>query len=197
MNNIILSQKNTFVYIEFCKVSTVDGQLCFNKSQNGEIKYYTIPYGNLAVLILGPGTSITQQATRLIAKEKMLLAFSSGQMGNLYLTSQSEYRNPLFLQKWYLMWMDKNSRLIAAKQIFKKRFNNNIFFWEKLNNRLFKDQENGFNVNELIKLNSKTLDKIMESKNTQELLGFEGNYMKEVYKILANDFNLNFKSEEI
>ena len=37
----------------------------------------------------------------------------------------------------------------------------------------------------------------MESKNTQELLGFEGNYMKEVYKILANDFNLNFKSEEI
>lgn len=196
MNNIILSQKNTFIYIEYCRVSTVDGQLCFNKSQNGEVKYYTIPYGNLAVLILGSGTSITQQATRLIAKEKMLLAFSSGNMGNLYLTSQSEYRNPMFLQKWYLLWMNDNTRLIAAKQVFKKRFENNVLFWEKLNNRLFKNnKELSFNVEELKLLNNKTLEKIIEAKNTQELLGFEGNYVKDIYKILAKTFNLNFSRD--
>lgn len=190
MSNIILSQKNTFVYIEFCKVSTVDGQLCFNKSQNGEIKYYTIPYGNLAVLILGPGTSITQQATRLIAKEKMLLAFSSGQMGNLYLTSQSEYRNPMFLQKWYLMFMNENTRLEGAKIMFKKRFDNNLLFWDKLNNNIAINSK--FNVEKLKKLNEKTYEKVLLSKNTNELLGVEGNYVKDIYKILANEFKIQF-----
>lgn len=194
MSNIITSQKNSIIYIEHCKVCMASNQLCFNKSQNGEIKYYAIPYGNLAVLILGPGTSITQQAAKTIAKEKMIVAFSSGHLGNLYLAAQSEYRKPEFMQKWYAMWMKETSRLDGAKQMFKKRFDNNLIFWERLNNKLCKEKR-FFNIDKLKNLNSKIYEKVMLSKNTQELLGFEGNYVKEIYKILAEDFDLKFNRD--
>lgn len=195
MNNIIMSHKNSFIYIEYCRISTVDNQLCFSKSNNGEIKYYTIPYGNLSILILGSGTSITQQAARLIASNKMLLAFSSGNMGNLYLTSQSEYRKPQFLQKWYQMWYNDKSRLNAAKYFFEKRFSNNLFFWKKLNGKIFSDDKIQLNILELENLNKTTLEKVKLVSSTSELLGIEGNYVKEIYHILSKDFNIGFKRD--
>lgn len=191
MNNIILSQKNSFIYIEYCRVSTVNGQLCFSKSNNGLVKYYTIPYGNLAILILGSGTSITQQAARLISENKMLLAFSSGQMGNLYLTSINEYRNSAYFQKWYGLWINDDTRLNGAKFFFLRRFENNEKFWKKLN-KIFSGMNVQLDIEKLKKLNNEYKEKISCSNNTQELLGHEGMYVKNIYILLAELFNIQF-----
>lgn len=194
--NILTSQKNTFVYIEHCAVSVSEQQLCFKKSKNGKIKYYAIPYGNLAILILGPGTSLTQQAARYIASEKMLVAFSSGNMGNLYLTAENEYRNPIYLQKWYELWINSSSRLDAAKIFFKKRFDNNIKFWNKINNKVIFESSKKLNISDLEELNYKYFNLINNSLDTKELLGYEANYVKQIYILLATHFKIsNFKRE--
>ena len=72
-------------------------------------KFWSIPYGNTSVLLLGTGTSISQPAARLLAEEGVMLAFVGGGGTPLFLSSQSEYRPTEYLQAWVTFWWNDSN----------------------------------------------------------------------------------------
>lgn len=139
---------------------------------------------NLAIILLGSGTSITQQAARLAAEEGILIAFTGSDGSPLLLASQSEYRPSEYLQDWIAWWQHEDLRLKVAKHFQNKRIINVANIWTKY-------------YPEYAKLCSEPIAKYSEqityAKNTKELLGYEGNFTKSLYKALANHHNLSFK----
>lgn len=65
-------------YLEHCKVVAADERLSYIRSDSALEKHFSIPYANVAILLLGPGTSITQPAARLLSSQQVLLGFCGG-----------------------------------------------------------------------------------------------------------------------
>ncbi|MDD5274125.1 MAG: hypothetical protein PHU14_15580 [Methylovulum sp.] len=75
---ILPTHKTTIEYLEHCRIQAADERLVYVKRKDAVEQHFAIPYGNTSVLLLGPGTSITQQAARLLASQGMLLGFCAG-----------------------------------------------------------------------------------------------------------------------
>ena len=119
--SILPSHKNGLFYVEHCKVQSSDDRLTFTKSESGIEKHVALPHSNLLVLILGPGTSLTQGAARKAAEEGVCILFTAGGGTPLYLASQNEYRPTKYCQDWMRVWHKKNGRLNMAKVAQKLR----------------------------------------------------------------------------
>jgi CRISPR-associated protein Cas1 len=112
---ILPTHKTTIEYLEHCRVQASDERLVYVKRKDAIEQHFAIPYGNTSVLLLGPGTSLTQQAARLAASQGMLVGFCAGGATPIYLAALNEYREPEYLQKWYPLWDNEAKRLIIAK----------------------------------------------------------------------------------
>lgn len=101
-----------------------DERLSFVRKADAIEKSFSLPYANTNVLLLGPGTSVTHQAARLLGDEGVMLGFVGGGGTPLYLASQSEYRPTEHLQRWASFWFDERKRLQVAKQFQNVRAQN-------------------------------------------------------------------------
>ena len=187
---VLFSQRNAIYYLEHCRIIVKDSILSFVKKDKGVSKYWSIPYANVAVLLLGSGTSLTQQAARILATEGVMVAFSSGDGVQLYMASQSEYREPQYLQAWYSKWQDMANRLNIAKTFQHQRIKNVTQSWHKLKS------EYELPLEKLESINQKYTEQILNAKSTQELMGYEGNYTKSLYAALAKVKNISFSREQ-
>jgi CRISP-associated protein Cas1 len=129
---ILPSHKTNIEYLEHCRVVAADDRLVYVRKKESVDQHFSIPYGNTALLLLGPGTSLTQQAARLAASQGMLVAFTAGGATPIYLAAQNEYREPLHMQNWYSMWLNEDSRLEAAKKFQKIRVSNIRSAWREI-----------------------------------------------------------------
>lgn len=103
-------------YLEHCKVVAADERLSYIRSDSALEKHFSIPYANVAILLLGPGTSITQPAARLLSSQQVLLGFCGGGGVPVLLGALNEYRPTEYLQRWIPIWQDQQRRLAAAKR---------------------------------------------------------------------------------
>ncbi|MFS1426768.1 type I-F CRISPR-associated endonuclease Cas1f [Vibrio splendidus] len=186
--SIITTLKNSVYYVEHCKIVSNDARLSFIKAENSFNKAFSLPHLNLAVLLLGPGTSITQQAAKLLSEEGVNIGFTGGGGSPLFLASNSEYRPTEYLQQWISWWQFDDRRLMVAKAFQRKRISLVAEYWKK------------FFGAELEMLCVKPIatyaEKIPLASNVNELLGYEANFTKSLYKILANHFKVkDFKRE--
>lgn len=124
LKSILHSKRANLYYLEYCRVMQKDGRVLYLTEAKKENLYFTIPIANTAVLLLGPGTSITQAAVRMLAQAGVLIGFCGGggtplYMGNNveWLTPQSEYRPTEYLEGWLSFWFDDARRLQAAKAL--------------------------------------------------------------------------------
>lgn len=112
-----------------------DGRVLYLTEKNRQEQYFNIPICNTTVILLGDGTSITQAAARMLAQAGVLFGFCGGGGTPLFdgnsvefVTPQSEYRPPQFVQQWLSFWYEDDRRLKAAKQLQRNR----ICFIERL-----------------------------------------------------------------
>lgn len=96
---ILPSHRQGIYLLEQCRIMVKDEKLTYVRQEDAYQKFWSIPYGNTSVLLLGTGTSITQPAARLLAEEGVMLAFVGGGGSPLFLASQSEYRPTEYLTK--------------------------------------------------------------------------------------------------
>lgn len=92
--SILPSHKQGIHYIERCRVMCKDEQVVYLEadSERKTRKFWAIPFGNLNILLLGNGTSITNKAARMLSEEGVMLGFTSGGGTPLFLASQDQYR---------------------------------------------------------------------------------------------------------
>jgi CRISPR-associated protein Cas1 len=107
---ILPSHKEGVLYLEHCAVRSSDDRLAFIRRKEAVEQHFSLPLKNVAVLLLGPGTSITQQAARLCAEGQLLLGFCAGGATPIYLAALNEYREPRHSRDWITMWGDEQRR---------------------------------------------------------------------------------------
>ncbi len=180
---ILPSHKTNIEYLEHCKIVAADERLVYVRKKEALDQHFSIPYGNTALLLLGPGTSLTQQAARLAASQGMVIAFTAGGATPIYLAAQNEYREPLHMQNWYAMWSKEQSRLEAAKVFQRIRVSNIRNAW--------RDIEGIPEVNEGILAIFE--NRAALAQDTAQLLSSEADLAKRLYGQLAAHFERPFK----
>ncbi len=118
---ILPSHKEGILYLEHCAVRSSDDRLAFVRRKEAVEQHFSIPLKNVAILLLGPGTSITQQAARLCAEGQMLLGFCAGGATPVYMASLNEYREPTYSRQWIARWTNEPTRLAMAVNFQHKR----------------------------------------------------------------------------
>lgn len=125
LKTILPSKRSYIYYLEKCSVLQKDGRIVYLTSDANRKDYYNIPIANTTILLLGMGTSITQNAVRMLSSAGVpigfcgtggtpLLAGSEPDMPD-WMLPQSEYRITKYMQGWVHFWFDDEKRLEAAR----------------------------------------------------------------------------------
>jgi CRISPR-associated protein Cas1 len=182
-------------YLEHCRVLVNGGRVEYVTEEGKNSLYWNIPIANTTSLLLGTGTSITQQAMRELAKAGVLVGFCGGggsplfaanevQVDVSWLTPQSEYRPTEYLQLWVSFWFNDEKRLAAAKAFQLVRLAQIEKQW--LSPRM--QREDGFMVNgeQLLSLLNTTRGALDQCHNNNDILAQEAKLTKALYKIAVN-----------
>ena len=173
---ILPSHKNGIHYFEHARVVASDTRLTIIKQDDAIEKHYSIPHKNLLVLLMGPGTSITQSAARMMAGEGVTFGFTGGGGTPLFLTSESEYRPTEYLQGWIRWWAEEERRLLVAKDFQQIRINNVRNLWPKYL---------GGDLAHALSLACNQYESQAQSATrTDGLLGYEGSFSKSLYRLI-------------
>lgn len=182
---IIASHKTVVTYLEFTKIVKADEKVSYLKENKGVQYTFALPYANTAVLLLGPGTSITQSALHHLCSEGCLVGVCGGNGFPIFCGSLSEYRPTEYVQAWLIKWQDKAWRLRVARHFQRVRANLVNEQWKRY----------GLSSNTLAGAKSAG-DAMLESQvsahDAETLLGVEAVYAKRLYALLAVEFGVKF-----
>jgi CRISPR-associated protein Cas1 len=181
-----------------------DGRVLYLTEKSKTESYFNIPICNTTVILLGDGTSITQAAARMLAQAGVLFGFCGGGGTPLFdgnsiefITPQSEYRPPLFVQQWLSFWYDEELRLKAAKQLQHCR----LLFIEKVWSANRELNQFGLTISDELRftLNEYSIQND-KAATVSELLTIEARFTKLLYKyaasaLLKTDFTRNREGE--
>lgn len=187
---ILHSKRANLYYLERCRIMQKDGRIVYLTESTKENLYWNIPIANTTVLMLGPGTSITQAAARMLAAAGVAVGFCGGGGTPLlagveieWMNPQSEYRPTEYVQGWLSFWFDEKKRLAAAKEFQRARCR----FFETTWNKDRDLADEGFYADD--EITEKALKnfrrQIETAGNVTELLTGEAHFTKELYKYAA------------
>lgn len=185
MSQILISKRANIFYLDRVKIMVDDGRVCaFTVNEIGYKDYVNIPDKNTSLLLLGRGSSITNEAARLLSGSNVMVGFSGSGGYPPYVMSElvfmpyySNHRPTEYMQEWAKMWFDEDKRLEIAKLWMRERINNIEKYWSTntfINNDIPYD-------NVLVEHN-KNIDNM---KTLQELLLLEARLTKKLYHTIA------------
>lgn len=198
---IMHSKRANIYYLEKCRVMQKDGRVLYLTEGKNENNFWNIPIANTTVLLLGPGTSVTQAAMRMLASAGVLVGFCGGGASPLFsgteiewMTPQSEYRPTEYIQGWLSFWFQPEKRLEVAKEFQRARIEYLKKVWNK--DRELKEQ-NFYCDDQLVeKALAIYVDKIDGTVSVQDLLTSEAQLTKQLYKYAANQAKIASFSRE-
>lgn len=189
LNQILPSHRNCLYYIEYASVHCFDDTLCFQVSDKGKSKEISIPYRNIAGLLLGPGTSITQKAAQKLRESNLCAMFVTGDGGSPVLWSApDEYRPSEYCRAFFKLFYDADLKYSAAQLLMKKRIELVRKYWPTF-----------INDNDVIEELNRTCDEFIirvNHKTGQDLLLEEARYTKVLYKLAARAFKMSWVSRQ-
>ncbi|WP_019001603.1 type I-F CRISPR-associated endonuclease Cas1f [Succinimonas amylolytica] len=189
MKSILHSKRSNIYFLEHCRVMQKDGRVLYLTEDSKQESYFNIPICNTIVILLGSGTSITQAAARMLAQAGVLFGFCGGGGTPLFdgnsiefVTPQSEYRPPLFVQQWLSFWYIDEFRLKAAKQLQRYR----ISFIKKIWSSNRDLNQFGLSISdELYSALNDYSSQNDNASNVTNLLTIEARFTKLLYKYAA------------
>lgn len=118
------ADRHGLLWLEFGKLSVEDGTLRFlgAKSETLDAGDYAIPYQAVSMILLGPGTSLSQDVLRLCARHGTLIA-AVGEGGVKSYTAPPMGQGRSEVARAHAMrWADPRLRLDTARRIYAWRF---------------------------------------------------------------------------
>ena len=194
MRPVLLSKRANVFYFEHVRIMQRNDCVVFmTNTRSKEDQIFNLPDKNTAFVLLGKGTSITDQAARKLAESGVLVGFVGSGGSPIYaitepvfLTPHSEYGPTEYMQKWVLNWMNESLRLSMAKALLIRR----ITLTQKLWTFFSKETGAAIVVPETAK--SKFLASIQVSKDTQSLLLAEALWAKSLYAAMSGHYGMKF-----
>lgn len=190
---ILQSKRGNFEYLEHCRVKVKNGRVVYLQANSGESvdSYWSIPIANTTVVLLGTGTSITQQAVAKLGEAGVMLGFCGTGGTPLHagvevewINPQMEYRPTEYVQAWLSFWFDDTKRLGAAKLLQHRRLQFLRRAWTAdallKQHRIYADDRN---VDSAIR---KAIHRVDSAEDVTTLLLGEAELTKRLYAYVAN-----------
>jgi CRISPR-associated protein Cas1 len=118
------SDRHGLLYLEYGRLSVEDGTLRFVAAQSATLAAgdYAIPYQAVSMILLGPGTSLTQDVLRLCARHGTLIA-AVGEGGVKCYTAPPIGQGRSDVARAHAnRWADPEQRLDCARRLYAWRF---------------------------------------------------------------------------
>jgi CRISPR-associated protein Cas1 len=118
------ADRHGLLWLIFGNLTVEDGTLRFRAAESEWLKAgdYAIPYQGLSLLLLGPGTTISHDALRLLARHGTLLA-AVGEGGVKFYTAPPMGQGHSDVARAHArLWADEKARLDVARRMYAFRF---------------------------------------------------------------------------
>lgn len=177
---LLVTHREQAIWLERARVHADHGRVIYRVAQDDLIKDYAIPYANLAILFLGQGTSITQEAARLLSEEGVFVAFSGTGGSPLYYGALTSYSGTGHFRRMLTAYVDEAESLAMARKLMEARCS----FMEKAGADYAEDLLD-LDPRDIVSATQRLRYGISTSGDIPALLGHEGQYSKALYKLFA------------
>lgn len=116
--------RHGLVWLARGRLFVEDGTLRFVCAESNEMKAgdYAIPYQNVSLVLLGPGSTVSHDALRILARHGTLLA-AVGEGGTKFYTAPPMGQaHSNIARKHARLWADEKARLDIARKMYAVRF---------------------------------------------------------------------------
>jgi len=108
----------SFVYIEHARIDQHEHAIAFHDAEG----FTPVPVATLAVLMLGPGTTISHAAVRVLAENNCLVVWCGEENVRFYASGMGGTRSALPLIHQARLASDEELRLQVVKRMYRMRF---------------------------------------------------------------------------
>ncbi|WP_054772528.1 type I-E CRISPR-associated endonuclease Cas1e [Methylogaea oryzae] len=118
------ADRHGLLWLERGKLSVEDGTLHFLAAESETLKAgdYAIPYQGVSLLLLGPGSTVSHDALRVLARHGTLLA-AVGEGGVKFYTAPPMGQGRSEVARAHArLWADEKARLDVARRMYAFRF---------------------------------------------------------------------------
>lgn len=175
---LLVTDREGALYLERAHVHVEGGRVVYRIADDEHAREFNVPHVNLAVLFLGQGTSITQDAMRLLGEEHVHLAVTGSGGTPIHMGALTTYTATAHFRRLLPVYSDPARSLRAAVSIMRNRA-------ERMRQIGGKTAVKVFRVRHLDGLNQAC--KRFEASlagcgDITELLGHEGGFSKSCYR---------------
>ena len=118
-----VSDNLSFLYADICRIVQTDTGVCAEVAAGaGTVHRVQIPTASLACLLLGPGTSVSQQAMVLLAESGSTAVWVGEHGVRYYAHGRTLTQSSRLLERQAELVSNRNSRLQVARRMYALRF---------------------------------------------------------------------------
>ena len=179
---LLVTGREGALYLERAHVHVEGGRIVYRISDDEMAREFNIPHVNLAVLFLGQGTSITQDAMRLLGEEHVHLAITGSGGAPMHMGALTTYVATGHFRRLLPIYQDEDRSLQAAVAIMRARTDRMRTIGKRLAARHLRARD----FSPLTSACDRLDNKLAECTRTAELLGHEGTFSKACYKLFGD-----------
>lgn len=180
---LLTVHRQTMHLLEHARVAVEGGRVVARVADDAATRVYNIPHANLAVLFLGQGTSLTQEAAAHLAEEGVFVAFTGTGGAPLHFGALTAYRATRQFRRMVRVYSSPDASLAAAKAIMEAR----IALVDDVGSDLV-DEFLGTVPRGLQESGATFRRSLDATSSVSELLGHEGGYAKALYAVMGKAF---------
>lgn len=118
---LLVTDRNVAIVLERARVHQQGERVVFHAADDKLVRRFNIPHCNLALLLLGQGTSITQEAAARLAEENVYVAFTGTGGTPLHMGSLITYKATAHFRRMLPVYSSEGASLAAARSIMSDR----------------------------------------------------------------------------
>lgn len=118
---LLVTDREGALYLERARVHVEGGRVVYTITDDEKAREFNVPHVNLAVLFLGQGTSITQDAARLLGEEHVHLAITGSGGSPLHMGALTTYSSTTHFVRLLPIYQSSALSLKAAIAVMRHR----------------------------------------------------------------------------
>lgn len=178
---LLATDREGALYIERARIKVEGDRIVYFITDDEHHRIYNIPHVNLAVLFMGQGTSITQDAMRLLGEEGVHLAVTGTGGSPMHMGALTTYSGTRHFRDLLPIYQTPERSLAAAKSVMRDRSQR----MRKIGVAGAKRYMRARDFNGLNKVCKTFEDSLEGVRDIQNLLGVEGMFSKSCYAQFA------------
>ena len=178
---LLATDRESVLYLERSRIHVEGDRVVYHITDDEHRREYNIPHVNLAVLFMGQGTSITQDAMRLLGEEHVHLAVTGTGGTPLHMGALTTYTATRHFRDMLPVYQSAERSLLAAKEVMSDR----ALRMRKLGGAGAQRWLHTRDTSRLERICKQFENDLGECQDNRQLLGVEGVFSKRCYAEFA------------